>query len=95
MQAVTCQRDWDKSDRSLYEELAREAIDRGVMPDLDAREPWFLCYEHSDQDIDETLNVYAEIVRDRKAESSCGVAPAGSGAEPSAALTEVPCPKRT
>ena len=41
-------------------------MERGVMPDLDAREPWFLCYEHSDQDIDETLNVYAEIVRAAK-----------------------------
>ena len=36
------------------------------MPDIDAREPWFLCYEHSDKDIDETLSVYAEIVRDAK-----------------------------
>jgi glutamate-1-semialdehyde 2,1-aminomutase len=66
VQAVTCQRDWAMSDRQLYEELAREAIHHGVMPDLDAREPWFLCYEHSDQDIDETLSVYAEIVRDAK-----------------------------
>jgi glutamate-1-semialdehyde aminotransferase len=37
VQAVTCQRDWDKSDRNLYEELTRAAIDRGVMPDVDAR----------------------------------------------------------
>jgi glutamate-1-semialdehyde aminotransferase len=36
------------------------------MPDHDAREPWFLCYEHSDADIDETLNVYAEIVKEVK-----------------------------
>ncbi|MFN2119912.1 MAG: guanitoxin biosynthesis PLP-dependent transaminase GntE [Anaerolineales bacterium] len=63
---VTCQRDWDQSDRSLYLALAEAAMERGVMPDLDAREPWFLCYEHSDQDIDETLNVYAEIVRAAK-----------------------------
>ena len=35
--------------------LAEKAIERGVMPDYDSREPWFLCYEHSDADIDETL----------------------------------------
>ena len=65
-EAVTCQRDWDKSDRDLCVQLARSAIDRGVMPDIDAREPWFLCYEHSDKDIDDTLSVYAEVVRATK-----------------------------
>jgi glutamate-1-semialdehyde aminotransferase len=66
VERVTCQRDWDQSDRALYLALAEAAMERGVMPDLDAREPWFLCYEHSEQDIDETLNVYAEIVRAAK-----------------------------
>lgn len=33
------------------------------MPDHDAREPWFLCYEHSDADIDDTLAIYADIVK--------------------------------
>ncbi|HEX9330764.1 MAG TPA: hypothetical protein VF896_02675, partial [Anaerolineales bacterium] len=64
--AVTCQRDWAQSDHSLYLNLAEKAIECGVMPDYDAREPWFLCYEHSDADIDETLNVYAEIVKEVK-----------------------------
>jgi glutamate-1-semialdehyde 2,1-aminomutase len=64
--AVTCQRDWAKSDQGMYEELIAKAIDRGVMPDNDAREPWFLCYSHSDADIDETLNVYAEIMKEVK-----------------------------
>ena len=62
-ESVTCQRDWQESDRDLYLQLAEKAIEKGVMPDHDAREPWFLCYEHSDADIDETLNVYAEIVK--------------------------------
>jgi glutamate-1-semialdehyde aminotransferase len=64
--AVTCQRDWAKSDHTFYIKLAEKAIACGVMPDYDAREPWFLCYEHSDADIDETLNVYAEIVKETK-----------------------------
>jgi glutamate-1-semialdehyde 2,1-aminomutase len=64
--SVTSQRDWQTSDRALYLKLAEKAIAKGVMPDFDAREPWFLCYEHSDADIDETLNVYAEIVKEVK-----------------------------
>ncbi len=66
VEAVTCQRDWAKSDHHLHLQLTEKAIERGVMPDYDAREPWFLCYEHSDADIDETLNVYAEIVKEIK-----------------------------
>lgn len=64
--SVTCQRDWSQSDHELYIKLADKAIARGVMPDRDAREPWFLCYEHSDADIDETLNVYAEAAKEVK-----------------------------
>lgn len=63
---VTSQRDWQASDRELYLKLAEKAIAKGVMPDFDAREPWFLCYEHSEADIDETLNVYAEVVKEVK-----------------------------
>ncbi|GAB4499378.1 MAG: glutamate-1-semialdehyde 2,1-aminomutase [Anaerolineales bacterium] len=65
-ESVTCQRDWQESDRNLYLQLVEKAIEKGVMPDHDAREPWFLCYSHSDADIDETLNVYAEVVKEVK-----------------------------
>ena len=66
IETVTCQRDWAKSDHDMYLRLVDKAIERGVMPDHDAREPWFLCYEHSEADIDETLNIYAEIVKEVK-----------------------------
>jgi glutamate-1-semialdehyde 2,1-aminomutase len=66
IESVTNQREWAVSDHDLYLKLAEKAIARGVMPDFDAREPWFLCYEHSDADIDKTLNVYAEIVKEVK-----------------------------
>ena len=66
VESVTCQRDWSKSDQAMYVKLAEAAIERGVMPDPDAREPWFLCYQHSDADIDETLNVYADVVKQVK-----------------------------
>lgn len=66
VEAITCQRDWSESDHDLYLRLAEKAIERGVMPDYDAREPWFLCYSHSEADIDETLNVYADIVKEAR-----------------------------
>jgi len=63
---VTCQRDWNESDKEMNLRLSEMAIERGIMPDHDPREPWFLCYEHSEADIDETLNVYADIVKQIK-----------------------------
>lgn len=63
IERVTCQREWDKSHKDYYLRLVEAAIERGVMPDYDPREPWYLCYSHSDADIDETLNVMAEVVR--------------------------------
>ncbi len=63
---VTCQRDWAKSDHAMYLKMVEMGMERGIMPDHDAREPWFLCYSHSDADIDETLNVYAEVVKAAK-----------------------------
>ncbi len=63
VERVTNQREWNQSDKALYLKLVEMAIERGVMPDHDPREPWFLCYSHSDADIDETLNVYADIVK--------------------------------
>jgi glutamate-1-semialdehyde 2,1-aminomutase len=58
VERVTCQREWDKSDQGYYLRLVEAAIERGIMPDHDPREPWYLCYSHSDADIDETLNVW-------------------------------------
>lgn len=60
---VTNQRDWNESDKAYYLELVEAAMEKGVMPDHDPREPWFLCYAHSEADIDETLNVMADAVK--------------------------------
>ena len=59
----TCQREWAESERDFYLRLVDAAIERGVLPDHDAREPWFMCYSHSDADVDETLNVFADVVK--------------------------------
>ena len=56
-------RDYFKGDGELYEEIALELIQRGVQPDGDAREPWFLCYALSEADVDETLNIFNDSVK--------------------------------
>jgi glutamate-1-semialdehyde 2,1-aminomutase len=55
-------RDYLKGDGDLYEEIGMELIKRGVQPDADGREPWFLCYALSNDDVDETLNVFNDAV---------------------------------
>jgi glutamate-1-semialdehyde 2,1-aminomutase len=59
-------RDYFKGDGELYENLALELIKRGVQPDGDAREPWFLCAALSEEDVDETLNVFNDSVKAAK-----------------------------
>ncbi|HZY45977.1 MAG TPA: guanitoxin biosynthesis PLP-dependent transaminase GntE [Anaerolineae bacterium] len=50
------------ADIEFYEKFAFEMIDRGVMPEPDNREPWFLCYEHTDAVVDETLNIFQDAL---------------------------------
>jgi glutamate-1-semialdehyde 2,1-aminomutase len=57
-------REYVDSDRGLYEELGYALIRRGVMPDGDGREPWFLSYSHNASIIDETLNIFQDAVRE-------------------------------
>lgn len=56
-------RDYSSGDDGLYEHIAMELIKRGVMPDSDGREPWFMCYGHTEAVIDETLNIFEDAVR--------------------------------
>jgi len=59
-------REYFAGDGELYEEIALELIKRGVQPDGDAREPWFLCYALSQEDVDETLNIFNDSVKAAK-----------------------------
>jgi glutamate-1-semialdehyde aminotransferase len=59
-------REYFKGDGDLYEEIALELIRRGVQPDGDAREPWFLCYALSEEDVNETLNIFNDSVKASK-----------------------------
>jgi glutamate-1-semialdehyde 2,1-aminomutase len=56
-------RDYIAGDGELYEHIAYELIKRGVMPDADGREPWFLCAALNEKDVDETLNIFNDSVK--------------------------------
>ena len=60
---VSGQRDWNDTNKGYYLRLVEALLERGVMPDHDPREPWFLSYSHSDADIDETLNRMDDAVQ--------------------------------
>ena len=55
-------RDYCEGDDSLHERLVLALIERGVMPDADGLEPWFLSYSHSEQDVAETLTAFEDAV---------------------------------
>ena len=59
-------RDYLAGDGELYEEIGMELIRNGVQPDADGREPWFLCYSLSEQDVNETLNIFNDAVKEAK-----------------------------
>ena len=61
--APTNYRDALDTNMALYEAIMLEMIQRGAMAEPDNREPWFLCYEHTDDVIDETLNIFAAAVK--------------------------------
>jgi glutamate-1-semialdehyde aminotransferase len=56
-------RGYAEGDAALYEHLAMALIERGVMPDADGREPWFLCYSHGEEEIAETLTAFEDAVK--------------------------------
>ncbi|HXF62336.1 MAG TPA: guanitoxin biosynthesis PLP-dependent transaminase GntE [Caldilineaceae bacterium] len=62
-QMPTDYRSYCANDFTLYEKLAEALIGRGVMTEDDPREPWFLCYSHSAQDVAETLTAFEDAIR--------------------------------
>jgi glutamate-1-semialdehyde 2,1-aminomutase len=57
-------RAYHRSDTALYEHIMMALIQRGVQPDADGREPWFLCYSLSEQDVADTLTAFEEAVKE-------------------------------
>ncbi len=56
-------RDLAHSNDEMYEKIMDNMYDRGVWVENDPREPWFLCGAHSDEIIDETLNIFQDSVK--------------------------------
>ena len=59
-------RDYLAGDGELYEAIGMSLNQRGIQPDADGREPWFLCYALSEEDVAETLNVFNDAVKEAK-----------------------------
>ncbi len=56
-------REYLAGDGELYETISMEIIRNGVMPDADGREPWFLCYALSEEDVAKSLSVFNDAVK--------------------------------
>jgi glutamate-1-semialdehyde 2,1-aminomutase len=57
-------RDLIPADAHLYEKLAALMRVRGVEYELDHKEPWFMCEAHSEEDIDCTLELFHECLKE-------------------------------
>jgi glutamate-1-semialdehyde 2,1-aminomutase len=63
-EAPTEYRNWLSSDKSLHDKVMAGLIQRGVMPEPDCREPWFICSALSVQDIAETAGALEDSLRE-------------------------------
>lgn len=50
-------------DEPLYEHIVIEMIKRGAVTETDGREPWFMCYSHDEQVVNETLSIFEDAVK--------------------------------
>lgn len=55
---------WAKGDHDTYDKIIDACMKRGVMPDIDSREPWFMSTAHTDEDADFVLDVFEQAVRE-------------------------------
>jgi glutamate-1-semialdehyde 2,1-aminomutase len=57
-------RDWAASDHDSYGEVILKLFEKGVMPDIDSREPWFTSASHTDNDADVAIGAFDEAVKE-------------------------------
>lgn len=57
-------RDASRHDEELYENVLMAMIQKGVMPCPDAKEPWFVCAAHTEDDVATSLQVFEESLAD-------------------------------
>ncbi len=55
---------WADGDHDTYHAIIQKLFEKGVMPDIDSREPWFISSCHSDEDIDFVLGAFEEAVKE-------------------------------
>ncbi len=56
-------REYLMGDSAFYSRIVYEMVKRGAMPDIDGREPWFLCAALKAEDVQETLNIFNDAVK--------------------------------
>lgn len=56
-------RDWALSNMRYYHVMMKELVHRGILIDEDPREPWCICYAHSEKDIDHTLSIVEDVIK--------------------------------
>jgi glutamate-1-semialdehyde 2,1-aminomutase len=59
-------RDWrelHETNLALFDIIGNYLVDHGVFVEPDGHEPWFLCSDHTDADIDETLQLFEDGVK--------------------------------
>jgi glutamate-1-semialdehyde 2,1-aminomutase len=57
-------RDWAASDHEIYEKIILKLFEKGVMPDYDSREPWFISAAHTDADAEFVVKAFEEAVKE-------------------------------
>jgi len=67
-EAITPPRDYRSASRyvddALWDAIWQGLYARGILPDPDYEEPWFLCYALGEADVDETLQAFEDAVSD-------------------------------
>ncbi|RKX91786.1 MAG: aspartate aminotransferase family protein [Spirochaetes bacterium] len=57
-------RDWAVSDHDTYEKIILSLFEKGVMPDKDSREPWFISASHTDGDAAFVLQAFEDSLKE-------------------------------
>lgn len=57
------ERGWMKNNISYYERFSTTLQEFGVMRPINAMEPWFISYSHTDKDVDEVLNRIEDVLK--------------------------------
>ena len=57
-------RDWVASDHDAYERVILKLFEKGIMPDKDSREPWFVSAAHSDADAEAVLEAFDQAIQE-------------------------------